>query len=207
MGRADSLLPPERPGRCSTSASADEHTDGTGASAEYCAEDARRHSRWRPGDAARLDTRSRRPVRLLQRVPEAADAPTAHWSGLRAIAPITAFFDGGGLPRRDELIEFGPYNQPPDPRRDLYQEQVEEIAGSKSRIEELTEKAVASFSYPFGRKGDYTRQTVSLVRSAGFACACSNSPGAVGSRSDRWQLPRIYVEDWDAEEFAQVLTA
>jgi peptidoglycan/xylan/chitin deacetylase (PgdA/CDA1 family) len=80
--------------------------------------------------------------------------------------------------------------------------QRDEIQGSKARLEEVLGHPVTSFAYPHGGRSDYTAQTVSMVREAGFACACSYFAGIVGQSTDRFQLPRMNVQDWDGEEFA-----
>jgi peptidoglycan/xylan/chitin deacetylase (PgdA/CDA1 family) len=79
--------------------------------------------------------------------------------------------------------------------------QEDEIAGGKASIEALAGRPVCSFAYPFGTPSDYTRATVGLVRKAGFALACTATPGRVGRRSDALQLPRMLVRNWNADEF------
>jgi peptidoglycan/xylan/chitin deacetylase (PgdA/CDA1 family) len=86
-------------------------------------------------------------------------------------------------------------------------EQQEEIAGSRRLLEHATDRPVRSFAYPYGRPEHYTRETVALVRRAGFARACVNVPGLVGEDTDRLLLPRLLVQDWDQEEFARRLRA
>lgn len=81
-----------------------------------------------------------------------------------------------------------------------------EIQRSKAELEELLDRRVTSFAYPYGGRSDYTAATVTLVREAGFRCACSNFTGMVGRRTDPFQLPRIHVQDWDGEEFARQLS-
>jgi peptidoglycan/xylan/chitin deacetylase (PgdA/CDA1 family) len=81
--------------------------------------------------------------------------------------------------------------------------QREEISRSKVSLEGILGYPVTSFSYPYGSRDD---ETVSLVREAGFACACSTVPGTVGHGADPLQLPRVQVEDWDGEEFATRLS-
>jgi peptidoglycan/xylan/chitin deacetylase (PgdA/CDA1 family) len=85
--------------------------------------------------------------------------------------------------------------------------QRDEIQGSKTHLEEILGRSVNSFSYPYGSRSAYTAETVTIVREAGFTCACSNFADAVWQGSDSFQLPRVLVRDWDGEEFAHRLEA
>ena len=84
--------------------------------------------------------------------------------------------------------------------------QWDEVARSKARLEEVIGRPVTSFAYPFGRRRDYTAETVVLVRAAGYTRACSNFVGTIGRQTDRFQLPRLHVEDWDGNQFAAQLS-
>jgi len=77
-----------------------------------------------------------------------------------------------------------------------------EIEQNKAYLENLLGQTVSSFSYPFG---EYSPETVSLVRKAGFTCACSVIPDIVWKESDRFLLPRLAVKDWSGEEFEKRL--
>ncbi len=81
--------------------------------------------------------------------------------------------------------------------------QEDEIMRSKAFIEELLGNQVTSFAYPFG---SYTSDTVAIVRKAGFNCACASSEDIVRSTTDRFQLPRFHIHDWNGEEFARKLS-
>ena len=85
------------------------------------------------------------------------------------------------------------------------EQQQQEIAGSKSRLEALTGRTITSLAYPYGKKNHYNRRTVSTVRASGFACACSNFGGLVTLSSNRFQLPRFQPMDWDGDRFADVV--
>jgi len=84
-------------------------------------------------------------------------------------------------------------------------EQQQEIIRSKAQLEELTNCPVENFAYPFGKRNDYTEQTVRLVQDAGFHSACSNYVGTVQTNTELFELPRIHISDWDGEEFARKL--
>ncbi len=84
--------------------------------------------------------------------------------------------------------------------------QAKEISQSKARLEEMLGQRVTSFAYPRGCRSDYTDETVAAVRDAGFQCACAAFPDIIGRATDRWQLPRFLVRDWDGDEFARRLS-
>jgi len=80
-----------------------------------------------------------------------------------------------------------------------------EIEGSKGRLEEILGCPVTNFAYPYGLRSDYSAETVTAVEQAGFDCASSSYEDNVWRGSDRFQLPRRIVFDWDAEQFARKL--
>jgi peptidoglycan/xylan/chitin deacetylase (PgdA/CDA1 family) len=83
--------------------------------------------------------------------------------------------------------------------------QRDEIRGSKTWLEEILNRPVNSFAYPYGGPSDYTAETISVVREAGFSCACSNFPGVVDRSTDPFQLPRVYAPNCGRERFAKWL--
>lgn len=86
-------------------------------------------------------------------------------------------------------------------------EQRAEIEGSRRILQDILGGSVRSFSYPFGGRRDYTGKTIRIVREAGFDRACSNFSGVVSSSSDRFQVPRLIVRDWDGDTFARHIAA
>jgi peptidoglycan/xylan/chitin deacetylase (PgdA/CDA1 family) len=82
------------------------------------------------------------------------------------------------------------------------EQQRDEIFSSRQTLQNLTGSPITTFSYPFGRKQEYNRTSVRLCREAGFTRAASNFSGQVHSWTDRFQLPRHLVRNWDLETFS-----
>ena len=80
--------------------------------------------------------------------------------------------------------------------------QRDEIRRSKADLEGMLGRPVTRFAYPFNAR---TAETVTLVREAGFSCACGGR-GTVRSGTDPFELPRVRVGDWDGELFARRLS-
>ena len=79
--------------------------------------------------------------------------------------------------------------------------QRKEIVQCKTYLENLLGCPVTSFAYPYGHPNDFTRETADILIEAGFECACSTIHGQVGRGADLFQLPRVYVGNWDKETF------
>ena len=82
-------------------------------------------------------------------------------------------------------------------------QQAAEISESQIACEALLGTPVAGFAYPFG---DYDDVTVRLVREAGFDFAVTTQPRAVRRVRDHHLLPRLSIENWDAERFSKELS-
>lgn len=78
-----------------------------------------------------------------------------------------------------------------------------EIKQSKHSLEQLLGHSITSFSYP---NGSYGIETPSIVKEAGFNCACCSIANPVKKNSNDFLLPRFVVEDWDGETFARWLS-
>lgn len=74
--------------------------------------------------------------------------------------------------------------------------QRQEIEESTQYLTEIVGRPVVDFSYPHG---DFSRETVALVRSAGFAAACTTRAEPVSRGANLLTLPRLQVCDWDAD--------
>jgi len=86
-------------------------------------------------------------------------------------------------------------------------EQWEEIRGSREQLEAWVGKPVVTFSYPYGGSNAFDAVTTSLVREAGFACACTTLGGAMRVDCAPLQVPRNRVGDWDGATFDRWLTS
>ena len=76
-----------------------------------------------------------------------------------------------------------------------------EITTCRDRIRAETDVAPVSFAYPNGGEGDYTGETVRMVKAAGFKSACTTMCGRVDAESSLFQLPRYGSPEsiWEAE--------
>ena len=83
-----------------------------------------------------------------------------------------------------------------------YENQYYEIAESRRICEELIDSPVNAFAYPFG---DHDDVTVAAVRQAGFSWACTVNAGVVRRGTDPTRLPRLFIGDWDGDEFQKRL--
>jgi peptidoglycan/xylan/chitin deacetylase (PgdA/CDA1 family) len=105
-----------------------------------------------------------------------------------------------------DLIEIGGHSvDHPCLGIESAQSQLHQITHNKRVIESMLSKSIDGFSYPFGTRHDFTAETVSLVKQAGYSYACANFRGRVTSDSDIYQLPRLIVRDWSGEEFEERL--
>ena len=105
---------------------------------------------------------------------------------------------------RTGLIEIGAHTVThPELPQLTEREQWAEISASQATLGEIIATPVTAFAYPYGI---FTPETASLVRQAGYACACTTVGSAVSPGSDVFQLPRLMVEDWDGDEFGRRLS-
>jgi peptidoglycan/xylan/chitin deacetylase (PgdA/CDA1 family) len=101
------------------------------------------------------------------------------------------------------LIELGAHTASHPALTSLgVEQQRAEIVASRDWLRETLNVPAATFAYPHG---DYSAETVDVVRAAGFSCACSCATATVTARSDPFQLPRFGVPDVDGDRFAGLL--
>ncbi|MGD1120030.1 MAG: polysaccharide deacetylase family protein [Dehalococcoidales bacterium] len=130
-----------------------------------------------------------------------------HWvaAALPQSKPVASFMSPVELKllAGSGLIDIGAHTvthpvlsaQPPEAQR-------REIIESKRQLEDIVERPVTAFAYPYGSREDIGKETIDLVREAGFGLACANFPGYVNRHTDPLLLPRWVVRNWDAKEFA-----
>lgn len=85
------------------------------------------------------------------------------------------------------------------------QEQEYEIEKSKKDLEDIIKKSVNVFSYPFGGRKDYNKNSTSILRKLNINKAASNFPGQWRKWTDPYQIPRHIVRNWDIDEFEKRL--
>lgn len=102
-----------------------------------------------------------------------------------------------------ELFEIGAHTitHPLLSTRPVSQQEAE-IRQSKTDLEAALQHPVHSFSYPHG---DYSDDTTRLIESNGLKYACTTQAEPVRRQQNRFELPRVQVEDWDGETFSKHL--
>jgi peptidoglycan/xylan/chitin deacetylase (PgdA/CDA1 family) len=180
-----------------------------GEATTYSENECRRHRDWHYGKDNEPSLRHRLFRSLYQKLVPLSEGERRHvleallaWAGTdstvrpahRPLSPdeVVRLAEGG-------LIEVGAHTvtHPALPSLPIAAQR-DEVHGSKTQLEEIVGRAVTSFSYPYG---DYTAETAAIVQEAGFGSACSASDGIVRRGSDRFQLPRVGIRDWDGDEF------
>ena len=81
--------------------------------------------------------------------------------------------------------------------------QESEILESRQALEQMLKQPVTSFAYPHGKFND---ETVSILKSNRFHCACTTRESGVERSSDPMLLPRYTVRDWTKEQFREKLS-
>jgi peptidoglycan/xylan/chitin deacetylase (PgdA/CDA1 family) len=184
-----------------------------GKSAYYGEEDYQRHHSWHIGDGIPTPRHSLyySLCKLLRDIPvyqhrRVLDQLLA-WSRLKAASRLThRALSAAELLRLTSggLIEIGSHTVTHSALSTLtVAAQREEIQQSKVCLEKVLGHPVRSLAYPHG---DFTTDTVRLVREAGFARACSSIADSVRGSTDPFRLPRIEVHDCDGDEFVRRLS-
>jgi peptidoglycan/xylan/chitin deacetylase (PgdA/CDA1 family) len=86
-------------------------------------------------------------------------------------------------------------------------QQIEEISKNKDILEEVLGHNIKYFSYPFGNDNSYTEETISILQDIGYSLACGNSYGTVSltGQTNRYELPRVKVGNWNSFTFYRFL--
>ena len=88
-----------------------------------------------------------------------------------------------------------------------FEVQKNEIETSRAELEDWLSQPVSIFAYPYGKVGDYSPDTVQLVRNAGFKIACNSVCGSLEPGIDHLQLNRCGVHNWPIDQFRKNLNS
>ena len=84
-------------------------------------------------------------------------------------------------------------------------EQERELAGCRTRLEELVHRPVSLLAYPFGKPDDVSEETQRLACDAGYRAAFTTVPLCLVPSSPLFCLPRLTVHEWPAETLGKRL--
>jgi peptidoglycan/xylan/chitin deacetylase (PgdA/CDA1 family) len=136
--------------------------------------------------------------RVVRELMQWAELAPAIWAQSRPMSEDELRKLGGNC-----LVEIGAHSLTHPALSALPPElQAHELDASKARLEEILGKEVRGCSYPQGRS---SKDVQKLAREAGYDFACGSVAGAVNSRSNLFDLPRVSVRDWTEERFAGLL--
>ena len=146
--------------------------------------------------------------RLKPRAPAAIDKAMAdlrEQAGVSTSENCPRLLTADELRRRPALLDVGSHalTHPSLPRLS-FDEKAREIRESVARCEALSGAPPRTFAFPFG---DNDRDSLVLVRNAGFECACTTEATFVTARTDPFRMPRLAVPNCDAAGLASRLGA
>ena len=82
-----------------------------------------------------------------------------------------------------------------------YNEQKNDIEKSVAILENLINKKIEYFSYPFGTKKDYNKDTFNICKELNFKVAFANYYSQVHRWTNNYNLPRVLIRDWNINKF------
>ena len=130
------------------------------------------------------------------------------WAGLPATARPshrTLTTDELGSLAADRLVEFGGHTADHAWLAGLSPAgQADQVQGGRAELEALLGRPIDTFAYPHGGPADIGG-AAHAVRDAGLGTAFLATPGLVRPATDRYALPRLFVEDMDGEGFGRLL--
>jgi len=104
---------------------------------------------------------------------------------------------------QSELVDIGSHTLTHSLLSPMSQaDQFAEIDGCRQKLTAILGSRVDTFSYPYG---NFTSETVDIVKAAGFEVALTSETNAVEVGANQFQLGRFEVGDWEGEEFKQHL--
>jgi peptidoglycan/xylan/chitin deacetylase (PgdA/CDA1 family) len=128
------------------------------------------------------------------------------WAGADRSGPVqdrTLDAEEVGRLARGGLVEVGGHTVTHQPLDKVSREvAIAEIEGCRIQLSEIAGREIRCFSYPFGRFGP---EIPGLVRTAGFACACTSRKRLAYPGTDPYRIPRISVPNLDGEDFGRFL--
>jgi len=137
---------------------------------------------------------------------EARSAPVAEWTEFVTANQLPASPSDRHRPLTvDELkrlaghalIEIGGHTlSHPTLALMSYAEQAREVEGCRTALEQLVGAPIGAFAYPYGvSTHDYSADTVSVVRGAGFDLGFTTKPGFAALDCPAYEIPRFVMLD------------
>lgn len=76
-----------------------------------------------------------------------------------------------------------------------------EIKNSIKQLENILEKKIEYFAYPFGGNGDYSKQAIDILKECGIKAAFTTYSSVYNSEAfGLYEIPRMYVGNWEVNK-------
>lgn len=85
--------------------------------------------------------------------------------------------------------------------------QSNEIRVNKNILEELISKKIKHFSYPFGGKTDYDKNTIKIINNFNYHTAVTTNKSPFRIKSNIYEIPRFSIKNWNDNDFSKKINS
>lgn len=80
--------------------------------------------------------------------------------------------------------------------------QKEELIESTNRLTQILGRQIDMYSFPFGGQKDCSEYALNLLKELNYKCVARTDRGQINKKTNKFNIPRWNVGNWDEDEFA-----